>query len=272
MKRVAQQPHQSRTTLCATDHPGSLLAQLQAGQPDCFAYTPFGHRPQVAGIGFNGERPDPLTGHYLLGNGYRAYNPVLMRFNSPDSLSPFGKGGINAYAYCTGDPVNRVDPSGHDGAADVASLAGMFWSAFAFYRAKAAFKDSLPKLMKLVKSKAPSAPANMKPRTTSRTVAERNLDKIDSATSIVLMASGASAFAATVSRFSGADTEVYTGLALSAVGMGVPGFAVQRHARTYRKDFLLSGKALRNPTAQSTSPQINASLIRKNSSDHVTRF
>ncbi|MCO8161638.1 hypothetical protein NJC38_05655 [Pseudomonas sp. 21LCFQ010] len=65
--------------------------------------------------GFNGELPDPLTGHYLLGHGYRADNPVLMRFNSPDSLSPFAEGGINAYAYCQGDPVNLQDPSGHIG-------------------------------------------------------------------------------------------------------------------------------------------------------------
>lgn len=63
--------------------------------------------------GFNGQWLDPLTGHYLLGNGYRAYNPVLMRFNRPDSLSPFGKGGSNAYAYGIGDPVNRADPDGH---------------------------------------------------------------------------------------------------------------------------------------------------------------
>jgi len=45
----------------------------------------------------------------MLGNGYRAYNPILKRFNSPDSLSPFGKGGLNAYSYCVGDPVT----SGH---------------------------------------------------------------------------------------------------------------------------------------------------------------
>lgn len=63
-------------------------------------------------LGFNGERSDPMTGHYLLGNGYRAFNPVLMRFNSPDSLSPFGKGGLNGYAYCVGDPVNYSDPTG----------------------------------------------------------------------------------------------------------------------------------------------------------------
>ena len=63
--------------------------------------------------GFKGERPDQVTGYYLLGNGYRAFNPVLMRFNSPDSWSPFGEGGLNAYAYCLGDPVNRVELDGH---------------------------------------------------------------------------------------------------------------------------------------------------------------
>jgi RHS repeat-associated protein len=64
-------------------------------------------------LGFNGEHPEPGTGHYLLGKGYRAFNPVLMRFHSPDSLSPFGAGGLNPYAYCLGDPINRRDPTGH---------------------------------------------------------------------------------------------------------------------------------------------------------------
>lgn len=107
----------STTTLLATDQQRSVLHTLDAAQLHPLAYTAYGHRPQENGLlsllGFNGERPDPVTGHYLLGNGYRAFNPMLMRFNSPDSLSPFGKGGLNAYAYCVGDPVNRSDPTGH---------------------------------------------------------------------------------------------------------------------------------------------------------------
>lgn len=105
-------------TLLATDQQRSVLHTLKANnQPHPIAYSPYGHRPSGSGLtsllGFNGERPDPVTGHYLLGNGYRAFNPVLMRFNSPDSLSPFGKGGMNAYIYCMGDPVNLQDPNGH---------------------------------------------------------------------------------------------------------------------------------------------------------------
>lgn len=105
-------------TLLATDQQRSVLSSLDKESPNQFiAYLPYGHRRQESGLisllGFAGERPDPVTGHYLLGNGYRAFNPVLMRFNSPDSLSPFGKGGFNSYAYCSGDPVNFTDPTGH---------------------------------------------------------------------------------------------------------------------------------------------------------------
>lgn len=62
-------------------------------------------------MGFNGELHE-TQGWQLLGNGRRAYNPILMRFHSPDPLSPFGRGGINAYAYCGNDPINRTDPTG----------------------------------------------------------------------------------------------------------------------------------------------------------------
>ncbi|MEX2964756.1 RHS repeat-associated core domain-containing protein, partial [Microbulbifer sp. TYP-18] len=46
-------------------------------------------------------------------NGYRVYNPGLMRFHAADSMSPFGRGGVNSYAYALGDPINLRDPSGH---------------------------------------------------------------------------------------------------------------------------------------------------------------
>jgi RHS repeat-associated protein len=117
---LAQQQRQDgviESTLLATDQQRSVLHALDATQPHPLAYTPYGHRPAENGLlsllGFNGERPDPVTGHYLLGNGYRALNPVLKRFNSPDNLSPFGEGGLNAYGYCQGDPINRSDPSGY---------------------------------------------------------------------------------------------------------------------------------------------------------------
>lgn len=103
--------------LFATDQHRSVLGMLNRAQPDLLVYTPYGHPTAGKGLfdmlGFNGERSEAETGHYILGNGYRAFNPVLMRFNSPDSWSPFGNGGLNAYAYCSGDPVNYVDAMGH---------------------------------------------------------------------------------------------------------------------------------------------------------------
>ncbi|MDF5777181.1 MULTISPECIES: RHS repeat-associated core domain-containing protein [Pseudomonas] len=132
------------TTMIAGDRNNSVLHASGAMQQADIAYSPYGHRDAVRPVaelpGFNGEQPDPLTGHYLLGNGYRAYNPVLMRFNSPDSMSPFGKGGLNAYAYCVGDPVNRTDPTGHESWEFYASLAmavvGVALGIYAFPRGR----------------------------------------------------------------------------------------------------------------------------------------
>lgn len=105
------------TRLVGVDQQQSVLIETAGGQSSHFAYEPFGYRPAEGGLfslpGFNGEHLDRLTGLYLLGNGYRAYSPALMRFLSPDSMSPFGAGGLNPYAYCAGDPINRFDPTGH---------------------------------------------------------------------------------------------------------------------------------------------------------------
>jgi RHS repeat-associated protein len=82
------------------------------------ALTPYGHKPVPGAVqtllGFNGEYQDVETGLYLLGTGYhRPFSARVMRFISPDSWSPFGRGGLNTYAYLSGDPINHIDPSGH---------------------------------------------------------------------------------------------------------------------------------------------------------------
>ena len=105
---------QLRTLLLAPDARNSVLAARDR-QTRNRAYSAHGYHCAtgvVAGaLGFNGEYVE-RHGLYLLGS-YRAYSPALKLFCSPDSLSPFGAGGLNPYAYCLGDPVNHVDPTGH---------------------------------------------------------------------------------------------------------------------------------------------------------------
>jgi RHS repeat-associated protein len=62
------------------------------------------------------------TGAYALGK--RLYSPVLRRFLNPDPVSPFGTGGLNRYGYCSGDPVNRIDPSGKSWQAWLGAILG----------------------------------------------------------------------------------------------------------------------------------------------------
>lgn len=97
-------------------HPDRAQSVLSSTGPQGYranAYDPFGYRrPALAGVAFNGQWRETLTGHYPLGNGHRSYHPVLRRFASPDALSPFGAAGVSAYAYCKADPINATDPTG----------------------------------------------------------------------------------------------------------------------------------------------------------------
>ncbi|WP_296266407.1 RHS repeat-associated core domain-containing protein [Pseudomonas sp. UBA6562] len=79
-----------------------------------YGYAAYGTGSAYNGtaLAYCGEYRDRVSGQYLLGHGRRVYNSSLMRFHSPDSLSPFGQGGLNPYAYCMGDPINHVDRTG----------------------------------------------------------------------------------------------------------------------------------------------------------------
>lgn len=63
--------------------------------------------------GFTSAYQDPVTRNYPLGHGYRMYDRSSMRFTAQDDYSPYGSGGMNAMAYCEGDPINGFDPTGH---------------------------------------------------------------------------------------------------------------------------------------------------------------
>lgn len=114
--------------LLATDSKKSVIRILSTAGFSSIAYGPFGYcLPSQRGIThsqFNGEQFESRTGCYMLGGGHRVYKPLFGIFLSPDSFSPFGKGGLNGYMYCLADPINRVDPTGRF---SIRSLFGKFF-------------------------------------------------------------------------------------------------------------------------------------------------
>jgi RHS repeat-associated protein len=103
------------SALLLADGANSVNGVLRDQQLLREVYSPYGYSSSGAAAslaGFNGQWRDPIGKAYPLGNGHRFYMPSLRRFNRADQKSPFDEGGMNAYAYCGGDPINHVDPTG----------------------------------------------------------------------------------------------------------------------------------------------------------------
>ncbi|MCE5975477.1 RHS repeat-associated core domain-containing protein [Pseudomonas sp. JR33AA] len=91
------------------------LTQSKCIPHSFLTYSPYGHSTSLTSLAlirYNSEYWNRELQMYHLGLGHRQYKPSLMRFISPDRLSPFERGGINAYSYCSGDPINYSDLSG----------------------------------------------------------------------------------------------------------------------------------------------------------------
>ncbi len=104
------------TLMLATDRQNSVLCTYGASLEALHSYSTHGvshPRGSDARSAFNGQWLEMPCHGYCLGNGQRLFLPLLRRFTQPDTMSPFNAGGLNAYAYCLGDPVNHKDPSGH---------------------------------------------------------------------------------------------------------------------------------------------------------------
>lgn len=114
-KALAQFEQANGTKILQVDDANSVIGVLTGANTGLLAYPPYGYLAagkMLALIGFNGQWQDPASLTYLLGNGHRPFHTSIGRFGIADTQSPFDKGGLNSYAYCAGDPINRDDSTG----------------------------------------------------------------------------------------------------------------------------------------------------------------
>ncbi|CAM1507742.1 Fc.00g045900.m01.CDS01 [Cosmosporella sp. VM-42] len=107
------------------DQLGSTTLLFGPGGSTTLTYDTYGSNKEASPLsslhssfGFNQEFSDPASGLVYLRSRY--YNPRHMAFVSMDSYHK-----ENRYAFCQGDPVNYIDPSGHSQVSAVAWILGL---------------------------------------------------------------------------------------------------------------------------------------------------
>ncbi|WP_145126167.1 RHS repeat-associated core domain-containing protein [Pseudomonas sp. URMO17WK12:I11] len=216
------------------------------GRPGHRAYSPYGagRERSEPGLAFCGELRDPLTCSYPLGNGHRHYTPSLMRFHSPDTLSPFGNGGLNAYAYCVGDPVNHSDPTGQKAEEYVLPMLSIFTNLMGVFISGLRFRS----FRKQVKSASKTAVDTLRPSVPKPARAEKVL-------TIISALSGTGGLAVGVARIVDPDPEWQTWAlaALTMVSLGTSTYEAWRLAQA--KPWRLNEPTLVNMPPPARSPR-----------------
>ena len=108
----------SETRVLLADGLGSVRVEMVGGMVETTTtYDPYGKLLAQTGssgttYGFTGEQEDAATGLVYLRSRY--YNPYLHLFQSRDPFVGYAKlpTSQNGYNYVSGNPVNRIDPTG----------------------------------------------------------------------------------------------------------------------------------------------------------------
>ena len=126
---ILSQNRSGTTNYYLQDGQGSTraLTNSTGAITDSYSYTAFGELFNQSGTTTNsylytGQQFDSLTGLYDLRARY--YNPALGRFLSQDTypVDFWNPMEFNRYTYTGNNPVNLIDPSGHEGTVDYSVL------------------------------------------------------------------------------------------------------------------------------------------------------
>lgn len=98
---------------CCTNVAAATVQQTQYYPSGLPWATNTNDNASLQGRKYNGKEFVEMHGYDTYDYGARGYYPALGRFTSMDPLAE-KRYSISPYAYCSGNPVNRIDPDGRD--------------------------------------------------------------------------------------------------------------------------------------------------------------